>query len=185
VSARPDPSSTIEVLPIGRVTFVFTDIEGSTRLLQRLGDAYADVLETHHDLITQAFGEEGGLVFGVQGDAAFAVFDDPVAAVAAALGAQRLLRAHPWDGHDVRVRMGVHTGSAAVRGGSYVGLDVHRVARICSAARGRQVLLSAATADAVAAGLPEGVGLVDLGVHWLKGLPDADRLFAVTGPEPT
>ena len=179
----PDASSAVDRLPTGIVTFLFTDIEGSTRLLQQLGDAYADVLETHNDLVTRALGDEGGAVFGSQGDALFAAFVDPVAAVVAALSAQRGLRAHPWDGHEVRVRMGIHTGTAALRGGTYVGLDVHRVARICSAARGGQVLVSAATAAAVACHLPDGTGLVDLGLHRLKGMPAADRLYDVTHPE--
>jgi class 3 adenylate cyclase len=179
----PDASSVVDRLPAGSVTFLFTDIEGSTRLVRQLGDAYVDVLETHDDLVTHAVGDEAGVVFGSQGDALFASFVDPVAAVAAALAAQRALRAHPWDGHEVRVRMGIHTGTAALRGGTYVGLDVHRVARICSAARGGQVLVSAVTAAAVAGHLPGGARLVDLGLHRLKGMPDADRLYDVTHPE--
>lgn len=178
---RPDqrPSSALGPLPEGTLTFVFTDIEGSTQLLRRLGDSYADVLETHNDLVAGAIAEAGGVLFGSQGDSLFAAFVDPAAAVRAGLDAQRALGRHPWDGHDVRVRMGIHTGQAVARGGTYIGLDVHRVARICSAARGGQVLVSASTAAAIAPHVPTGACLVDLGLHWLKDLPDADRLFEV------
>ncbi len=164
-------------LPAGTVTFVFTDIEGSTHLLQELGYAYPDVLEAHNELIAVAFTGSGGVLFGSQGDALFASFSDPVGAVAGALEAQRALRSHPWDGHEVRVRMAIHTGEAVVRGGTYIGLDVHRVARICSAAHGGQVLLSETTASVTAGELPPGADLVDLGLHRLKDLPEPDHLF--------
>jgi predicted ATPase/class 3 adenylate cyclase len=170
-------------LPAGTVTFVFTDIEGSTHLLQELGDAYPDVLEAHNELIAVAFTAAGGRLFGSQGDALFAVFSEPAGAVAGALEAQRALRSHPWDGHEVRVRMGVHTGDAVVRGGTYIGLDVHRVARICSAAHGGQVLVSEATAIRAAGRLREGAGLLDLGPHRLKDLPEPDQLFELTHPD--
>ena len=168
--------------PAGPVTFVFTDIEGSTQLLQQLGDAYADVLEAHDELIAVAFTGAGGVLFGSRGDALFAAFADPVAAVAGALEAQRALRSHPWAGHEVRVRMGIHTGQAVIRGGTYIGLDVHRVARICSVAHGGQVLLSAATASRTARALPDGAGLLDRGFHRLKGLPELNHLFELSHP---
>ena len=178
-----DASATVEPLPAGTVTFVFTDIEGSTHLLQQLGDRYADVLETHNDLIAEAFTHAGGLLFGSQGDALFAAFVDPVGAVAGGLAAQRALRSHPWNGHEVRVRMGIHTGEAAVRGGTYIGLDVHRVARICSTARGGQVVVSASTAAETVFALPAGARLVDLGLHHLKDLPGPERLFELAHPD--
>jgi class 3 adenylate cyclase len=183
VTTRPDACSTVDLLAAAAVTFVFTDIEGSTHLLRRLGDRYADVLETHNDLIVGAFGEAGGVVFGSQGDSLFAAFVDPVAAVEAALVAQRALDLYPWDNHEVRVRMGIHTGGAVARGGTYIGLEVHRVARICSAARGGQIVVSAATASEIVRALPDGARLVDLGLHWLKDLPEADRLFELSHPD--
>ena len=177
--------STMDLLPAGTVTFVFTDIEGSTHLLQQLADAYADVLEAHSELIALAFTRAGGVMFGSRGDAVFAAFDDPVGAVAGGFEAQRALRSHPWAGHEVRVRMGIHTGEAVVRGGTYIGLDVHRVARICSAALGGQILVSAATASETECALPDGSGLVDLGLHWLKDLPEPDHLFELRHPDLT
>jgi class 3 adenylate cyclase len=179
-----DAALTVPLLPVGTVTFVFTDIEGSTHLLQQLGGTYADVLETHNELIAVAFTGAGGVLFGSQGDALFAAFADPVGAVAGGLEAQRALRLHPWGGHEVRVRMGIHTGEAVVRGGTFIGLDVHRVARICSAAHGGQVLVSAVTASETACDLPDGARLVDLGLHRLKDLPDPDHLFELSHPDP-
>jgi class 3 adenylate cyclase len=181
--AGRDAYYTVDLLPAGTVTFVFTDIEGSTHLLQQLGDRYADVLEVHNELIAVAFTGTGGVLFGSQGDALFAAFADPVGAVVGGLDAQRALRSHPWDGHEVRVRMGIHTGEAVVRGGTYIGLDVHRVARICSAAHGGQVLVSAATASETACALPDGARLVDLGLHRLKDLPEPDHLFELSHPD--
>jgi class 3 adenylate cyclase len=182
-AAGRDGYDTVDLPRAGTVTFVFTDIEGSTHLLRQLGDTYADVLETHNELIALAFAGTGGVIFGSRGDAVFAAFVDPVGAVAGGLDAQRALRSHPWDGHEVRVRMGIHTGEAVVRAGTYISLDVHRVARICSAARGGQVLVSAATASETACALPDGARLVDLGLHQLKDLPEPDHLFEVTHPD--
>jgi len=172
-------------LPVGTVTFVFTDIEGSTRLLRQLGDRYADVLESHHALVTAAVTETGGVLFGSRGDALFAVYVEAAAALAGGLDTQRALRSHPWDGHDVRVRMGIHTGTVVLRGDNYIGLALHRVARICAAARGGQMLVSGATASAVTQALPDGARLVDLGLHRLKDLPGPDRLFELTHPDLT
>ena len=182
VQQHPDEVRAAE-LPTGTVTFVFTDIEGSTRLLRQLGDRYADVLEAHHELVTHALTGAGGVLFGSRGDALFAAFLEPVAAVAGGLAAQRALRSRTWDGHDVRVRMGIHTGEVLVRGSNYIGLAVHRVARICAAARGGQILLSATTAAKTTRCLPDGAVLVDLGLHRLKDLPEPDRLFSLTHPD--
>src|SRR3954452_8577462 len=120
-------------LPRGVVTFLFTDIEGSTRLLQRLGDRYADVLARHHTLIRGCLNEHDGHEVDTEGDAFFVAFASPQAAVAAAVDAQRALQSEAWpDGEHVLVRMGLHTGEAFVPEGGYVGLEVHRTARICN-----------------------------------------------------
>ena len=184
VQQRPD-SVRDGALPVGRVTFLFTDIEGSTRLLRQLGDRYADVLESHHALVTAAITEAGGVLFGSRGDALFAVYVDAAPAIAGGLEAQRALRSHPWDGHDVRIRMGIHTGDVVLRGGNYIGLALHRVARICAAARGGQMLVSGATAGEVTDALPHGARLVDRGLHRLKDLPGPERLFELTHPDLT
>ncbi|HEX6742725.1 MAG TPA: adenylate/guanylate cyclase domain-containing protein, partial [Solirubrobacteraceae bacterium] len=156
-------------LPRGTVTFLFTDIEGSTRLLARLRDAYADVLEHHHRALRAAIEEHSGQEVHTEGDAFFVAFARATDAIAAAVAAQRALAAHPWpEGVDLRVRMGLHTGEAEVRADDYVGMDVHRAARICSAAHGGQVLVSSATRELVVAELGAGVALDDLGEHRLK-----------------
>src|SRR5215208_406350 len=131
-----------EGLPSGTVTLLFTDIEGSTRLLKQLRDGYGVVLEDHRRLLRAAFDAHGGREVDTQGDAFFVVFPTAGHAVAAAAEAQRSLAAQHWpNGARVRVRMGVHTGEATVAGDSYVGLAVHRAARIAAAAAGGQVLL--------------------------------------------
>ena len=133
-------------LPTGTVTFLFTDIEGSTHLLQRLGDRYADVLETHFSLLTDAFTGHRGHIVNFQGDAVFVAFARAADAVAGAYAAQEALDAYPWSaGEDLRVRVGMHTGPALQTGDNYVGLAVHEASRICSAAHGGQVVLSDVT----------------------------------------
>src|SRR3972149_41983 len=117
----------------GTVTFLFTDIEGSTRLLQELGDGYADLLREQRRLLRAAFQEWGGREIDTAGDAFFVAFSRARDAVAAAAAAQRSLAQHPWPGgRAVRVRMGLHTGEPTFSDGSYVGVDVHRAAGICS-----------------------------------------------------
>ena len=149
--------------PTGTVTFLFTDIEGSTRLLQRLGPGYPSVLEAHNRILAEAIEAVGGYHFGSEGDAMFATFERPDQAVAATVAAQRALSEHPWpQGERVRVRMGLHTGDGTLAGGSYVGLDVHRAARIAAAGHGGQVLLSEPTRLLAERDLPEGVSLLDL-----------------------
>lgn len=158
-------------LPSGTITFLFTDIEGSTRLLQALGDRYPPVLRRHNEILRQAIGDHDGIVVNVEGDAFFAVFPAASAAVSATVSAQHALAAEPWPEREgVRVRMGLHTGEAAVQGDSYVGLDVHRAARIAGAAHGGQVLLSSSTRALVQHALPDGVEIRDLGEHRLKDL---------------
>jgi predicted ATPase/class 3 adenylate cyclase len=165
-------------LPTGTVTFLFTDIEGSTRLLQRLGDRYADLLSEHHRLLREAVEGAGGIPIGTEGDSLFAVFDNPAAAVGAAVEAQRALAGTAWPaGASVRVRMGLHTGEGVVRDGSYVGLDVHRAARIAAAGNGGQILLSDSTRALAEQSLPAGVGLRDLGRHRLKDLAQPERIY--------
>jgi YVTN family beta-propeller protein len=169
-------------LPAGTVTFLFTDIEGSTRLLKALRDGYGEVLAEHERILRDAISHSGGQVVDTQGDAVFAAFTRARAAVDAALAAQRALAAFPWpEGGVVRVRMGIHSGEPAVGRERYVGLGVHRAARICAAAHGGQVLLSGATRELVEDGLPEGVGIEDLGEHRLKDIDRPEHLFQLVG----
>jgi predicted ATPase/class 3 adenylate cyclase len=164
-------------LPTGTVTFLFTDIEGSTRLLERAPEAYPALLEAHRRLLDEAIMGGGGVAFGNEGDAVFAAFARPTGAIAAAAAGQRALAAHPWpEGMAIRVRMGLHTGEAAVAGGDYVGLEVHRAARIAAAAHGGQVLVSGATRALAEGELPGGVSLRDLGEHRLKDLSRPERI---------
>jgi predicted ATPase/class 3 adenylate cyclase len=164
-------------LPTGAVTFLFTDIEGSTRLLQEIGDRYADVLEQHADIIRAAISAAGGVEVSTHGDSFFAVFLRPIDGVRAAVSAQRDLAGHAWShGAPVRVRMGLHTGKGEVGREGYVGIDVHRAARIADAANGGQVLLSDVTARLVEPAVPSGVRIRHLGEHRLKDLADPERL---------
>ena len=164
-------------LPTGTVTFLFTDIEGSTRLLHALGDGYAGVLTDHRRLLRDAFGRHDGLEVDTQGDSFFVAFADARCAVAAAVDAQTALARHAWPrGTEVRVRMGVHTGEPLASDGHYVGVDVHRGARIAAAAHGGQTLVSERTREIVAGnGVP--VALRDLGACRLKDLPEPERLY--------
>ncbi|MGZ3679245.1 MAG: ATP-binding protein [Ktedonobacterales bacterium] len=165
-------------LPTGTVTFLFTDIEGSTRLLQQLGERYENVLADHRRLLRAAFEAHSGHEVDTQGDAFFVAFSRAVDALSCAAQAQRSLAAHLWpDGAAVRVRMGLHTGEPMLAGGGYVGLDVHRAARICAAGHGGQILLSQATRDLADGRLPEGTELVDLGEHLLPDLLQLEHIY--------
>jgi predicted ATPase/class 3 adenylate cyclase len=155
-------------LPSGTVTFLFTDIEGSTRLLHELGDRYADVLAEHRRVLREAFARHGGVEVDTQGDAFFIAFARASDAVAGAQAAQDALRGGP-----VRVRMGLHTGEPMVDEEGYVGIDVHRGARLASAGHGGQILLSRTTRDL----LDSAFELVDLGLHRLKDLSGPQRLY--------
>ena len=167
-------------LPIGTVTFMFTDVEGSTRLLQALGADYQDVLERHAALIRKALGDHEGVEVGTEGDAFFAVFESAQRAVMAAVSAQRALAEEQWPGgHRIRVRMGLHTGEGRLGGDNYVGLDVHRAARIGAAGHGGQILLSGASRALVQPALPQGVTLRELGTHRLKDLDEPEDLAEV------
>jgi class 3 adenylate cyclase len=157
-------------LPSGTVTFVFTDIEGSTRLLQELGDeAYGQVSGDHRRLVRETFGEHGGTEIDTQGDAFFFSFPRARDAVAAAVDAQRALHDHEWPGgREVLVRMGLHTGEPHVGEEGYLGLDVVRAARISAAGHGGQILVSETTRALIGNQLPEGVAVHDLGQQHLK-----------------
>ena len=173
-------------LPGGTVTFLFTDIEGSTRLLQQLGDGYGDVVRDHRQLLREHLGDKGGTEVDTQGDAFFYSFPRARDAVAGAVAAQRALAAHAWpENSEVRVRMGLHTGEPAVGEEGYLGLDVVRAARICSAGHGGQILLSETTRALLGNDLPEGVSVIDLGQQNLKDVQH-ERIYQLAldgGPQ--
>ncbi|MDQ2690526.1 MAG: hypothetical protein M3Y68_00680, partial [Chloroflexota bacterium] len=157
--------------PSGTITFLFTDIESSTRLLEKLGDQYAVALSQHHDILRTAIRKWNGHEVDTQGDAFFVTFARAIDAVQCAAEAQRALAEHPWTpGTSLRVRMGLHTGEPLIASTGYVGMDVHRAARIGDAGHGGQVLLSQTTRDLVVHDLPEGISLRDLGEHRLKDM---------------
>lgn len=165
-------------LPTGTVTFLFTDIEGSTRLGHQLADKYGASLAAHHQLIRDVLARHGGIELSTGGDAFFAVFTAAPPAVAAAVEAQQSLASYPWaEGAEIRVRMGLHSGDSRLGGDNYIGTDVNRAARIAAAGHGGQVLLSDATRALVAQRLPENVAIRDLGSHLLKDLPEPERIW--------
>jgi predicted ATPase/class 3 adenylate cyclase len=165
-------------LPSGTVTFLFTDVEGSTWLLTRLRGRYAEVLAEHQHVLRAAFDEHHGREVHTEGDAFFVAFARASDAIGAAVAGQRALASRRWpDGVELRVRMGVHTGEAEVRLDDYVGLDVHRAARICAAGHGGQVLISSSTRELVGDELPGDVALRDLGEHRVKDLDRPEHLF--------
>ena len=171
------PSTADVGLPTGTVTFLFTDIEGSTRLLSALGDGYAALLDAHSEILRAAIAAHAGTEVSTEGDAFFAVFPSALNAVSAAAEAQRALAATPWpEGSSVNVRMGLHSGEGRLGGDNYVGLDVNRAARIAAVGHGGQVLLSDATRALVVHDLPEGLRLRDLGEHRLKDLSLSVRI---------
>ena len=158
-------------LPGGTVTFVFTDIDGSTRLLQQLGDRYAEVARDHRRILRETLGDAGGTEIDTQGDAFFFSFARARDAARGAVDAQRALRGHRWpEGVDVRVRMGLHTGEPAVGDEGYLGLDVVRASRISAAGHGGQILVSETTRALLGNALPEGVTLHDHGEAQLKDI---------------
>jgi len=165
-------------LPTGTVTFLFTDIEGSTRLLQQLGDRYSRVFEECRRLLRAAFQEWNGHEVDTQGDAFFVAFARATDAVSAAVDGLHALAVHSWtEDVVVRVRMGLHTGEPQLSSEGYIGIDVHHGARVMSAGHGGQVLLSQATRDLVVHQLPGGVSLRDMGEHRLKDLQRPVHLF--------
>jgi class 3 adenylate cyclase len=164
------------------VTFLFTDIEGSTALLRRVGEStYARVLAGHHALMRSALAAHRGREVDTQGDGFFAVFSSPRGCMAAVLEVQHAVQNTAWPGEEqVRVRIGIHCGEAEQTVTGLVGLEVHRAARIAAAAHGGQVLVSETAAALVRDWLPAGAGLADLGVHHLKDLGRPERIFQLT-----
>ena len=168
-------------LPSGTVTFFFSDIEGSTRLIQELGPDYPAALLAHHTIQREALAAHGGQELRTEGDSFFIVFGSALDACAGAAAVQQMLLAHAWPRDSkVRVRVGLHTGEAVLVGNEYLGLEVHRAARIAGAAHGGQVLLSETTRALVEHSLPSELSIKDLGVHRLKDLARPERLFQLS-----
>jgi class 3 adenylate cyclase len=167
-------------LPTGHVTFLLTDLEGSTELLARLGDGYAALLADVRRLVRAAVRSAGGREVSARGDDLFAVFERAPAALEAALAIQRAMHAGPWPGGiDVRLRIGLHRGRPALTDTGYVGLSVHAAARICFAAHGGQIVMSSAVRAAVLESLAEGISLRNLGAWRFRGLPEPMDIFQV------
>ena len=166
VSSRPPVAQSSST-----VTFLFTDIEGATLLFDTLGDQYAEVLAIHHEIMRNAIRKWNGKEVDTQGDSFFVIFTHTQDAVQCAAEMQRTLQSYLWpDGRSPRVRMGLHTGEQLIGSTGYVGMDVHRAARIGDAAHGGQVLISQTTRQLVAQDLPKGLTIRDLGEHRLKDL---------------
>ncbi len=177
ISAQLQPQ---RKLPKGNVTFLLTDIEGSTGLLGRLGQQYAPLLAQVRRLVRAAVRSAGGREVSATGDDLFAVFERAPAAVNAALAIQRAMHAGAWPGGiDVRLRVGLHRGRPALTNTGYVGLSVHAAARICFAAHGGQIVMSSAVRAAVPESLADGVSLRSLGAWRFRGLPEPMDLFQV------
>jgi len=172
-------------LPAGTVTFLFTDIEGSTRWWETVPDAMARSLALHNETLRAAFGHHGGVVYSTMGDGMVVVFSSAVRAVKGVLEAQRSLIAAPWPDKTgmLKVRMGLHTDEAVLRDGQYANRPLNRCARLMAAAHGGQVLLSGATAALVRSELPDGATLIDLGEHRLRDLAGTMRIFQLAHPD--
>ena len=177
-------------LPTGTVTFLFTDLEGSTRLLEAHPEAYRAAVHRHHELLLETVEVSGGVVFETVGDAVYAAFARPTGAATAALRGQLALQGEDWGETPLRVRMGVHLGEVeaypvrgAARGARYFGVALVRCARLMAVAHGGQVVLSAAVAEQVRDALPAGARLVDLGDHRLKDLQRHERVFQLAHPD--
>ncbi len=167
-------------LPTGTVTFMFTDIEGSTELLQSVGEIFGELLDAHYSIVRSAVQSHSGVEIRTAGDSLFAVFDSPLEAVLAAVATQRGIKKHVWpQNHPIRVRIGIHTGVGNLGGDDYVGLDVHRAARISDAGHGGQIVVSESTALLVERLLGQTASLLDLGKHRLKDLSEPETLFQV------
>jgi class 3 adenylate cyclase len=167
-------------LPTGFVTLLMSDIEGSTILLRRLGDRYGTLLNDVRGALRAAVARAKGREIDARADEFFAVFESAAAAVETAVAVQRELDAKTWpDGVEVHVRLGIHSGEPTLTDVGYIGLAVHTTARVCSAAHGGQIVVSAATRAAIGTSPPSGVRFRSLGRHRLPGLPDAEALFQV------
>jgi class 3 adenylate cyclase len=171
-------------LPTGHLTFLLTDIEGSTELLARLGDQYASLLGEVRRRVRTAVRGAAGREVSARGDDVFAVFEPARAALEAALTIQRAMHVGPWpDGIEVRLRIGLHRGRPALTDTGYVGLSVHAAARICFAAHGGQIVMSSAVRTAVLGSLSDGVTLSSLGTWRFRGLPEAVVLYQANAPD--
>jgi predicted ATPase/class 3 adenylate cyclase len=169
--------------PTGTVTFFFSDIEGSTRIASAVGSEFPNLLDEHNRLLGAVIGRQGGSVINTEGDSFFAAFPSARQAVSAAVGVQRALADHAWPPEaEIRVRIGLHTGEATLRGDDYAGLEVHRAARIMAAGWGGQILASDAVRALAGETVPEGASLLDLGEYTLKDFPDPQHLFQVVAP---
>jgi class 3 adenylate cyclase len=169
-------------VPSGTVTFLFCDVEGSTRLWEAHGEEMRSALAVHDGIVREAFESAGGLVFATGGDGFGAAFSRAGEAVAAALAAQRGLAAQDWpEAMSLRVRIGLHTGEAEERERDYFGPEVNRAARLMAIAHGGQIVCSQATADLAGGHMPAGVSLVDVGVQRLRDLSEPLRVFQVVG----
>src|SRR5688572_24344948 len=172
--------------PSGQVTFLFTDIEGSTRLYQRLGDAFERILDRHRQLCREAFAAHDGVEVACPGDGFTVAFPLAAGAVGAAVGAQRSLTAERWpEAVPLKVRMGIHTGPARLTstGGTYVGMTVHEAARVGALAHGGQILVSGATLRSLGTErLPDRVEAVSLGAHTLRDIEGSRELLELRGP---
>ncbi len=177
-------------LPSGTVTFVFSDIEGSTGLLKRLGDRYGELIAEHRRIVRDALGAHDGVEIDTQGDSFFYAFARARDAVAGAVGVQRAHAEREWPGGEqVRVRIGLHTGEPAVGAEGYLGVDVVRAARLASTGRGGNVLLSETTRALLGSSLPDGVSVHALGERQLKDIDEPERMYeleieGVEQPEP-
>jgi class 3 adenylate cyclase/CheY-like chemotaxis protein len=166
-------------LPTGTVTFLFTDVEGSTALAHKLAHDFQEVLVQHRNLVRTAVGERGGVEIDVRGDEFFVAFVDAAAAAHAAVAAQSAISSYEWPADaELRIRMGMHTGEAIYADKDYLGVDVHKAARICFAGHGGQILLSEATHELV----PEELERRELGAYRLRGLPTPERIFQLVAP---
>src|SRR5215213_6043222 len=165
-------------LPSGTVTMLFSDIEGSTALLSRLGGAYGDALDIHRGLLRAAWVHHGGVEIGTEGDSFFVVFESATDGVRAALEAQRGMAAQDWPGGaSVAVRIGLHTGEPMRHGDGYVGMDVHRAARVSAAAHGGQVVMTEATRSLAREAVAGDAIIADLGWHRFKDFADPLHVF--------
>jgi predicted ATPase/class 3 adenylate cyclase len=173
----------VRELPAGTVTLLFSDIEGSTVLLGRLGSLYGEALSAQRAMLRAAIARSGGVELGTEGDSFFVVFSSAADAVGCCVAAQRALAAYNWPGGvAVRVRMGLHTGEPSRHEDEYIGMDVHRAARIAAAAHGGQVVMSAVTWQLARPGLPAELSVRDLGLHRLKDIEEPERIYQLAGP---
>ena len=167
--------------PTGTVTFLFTDLESSTRLWQDYPEPMKDALAHHDEILRDAIAAQDGYVVKMTGDGVHAAFGTAQNAILAALAAQRALVVEPWTGIDAfRVRMGLHTGAAEFRDGDYYGTAVNKAARLMSAAHGGQVLVSLATEELLSDAMPDECDVIDLGEHRLRDLSRAERIYQLS-----